>query len=138
MTPSRSGTTARSATPAALAARLPALRRDLLARRAATLSGVARAEDELRRLADDVEPELVEEAQEETAARVLRGLDDRGLARLVAIDRALARLAAGRYGRCDACGHAIAFARLAALPETTTCLSCARVAARRSPRAASA
>ena len=39
---------------------------------------------------------------------------------------ALARLSAGRYGRCESCAGAIAAQRLAATPETRYCARCAR------------
>lgn len=44
---------------------------------------------------------------------------------LAQIDAALARLAAGSYGRCASCGRAIGAARLAARPATTECIDCA-------------
>ena len=40
-------------------------------------------------------------------------------------DLALARLAAGTYGRCESCGEPIAPERLAARPAATTCIRCA-------------
>jgi DnaK suppressor protein len=43
------------------------------------------------------------------------------------IDRALAKLEQGTYGRCDRCGHPIAPARLAAAPESVFCIECARL-----------
>lgn len=47
-------------------------------------------------------------------------------ARLAAIDDAVERIKSGGYGLCDACGAAIAEARIAALPATTVCRECAR------------
>lgn len=41
-----------------------------------------------------------------------------------AIERALARLAAGEYGRCEECGMAIPIARLKAIPFASRCLTC--------------
>ena len=41
---------------------------------------------------------------------------------LAAVDRALARLSNGAYGRCEACGHAIGDERLAAVPAARFCL----------------
>ncbi len=37
---------------------------------------------------------------------------------------ALQRLGEGKYGTCEACGEAIAPARLKAMPEVTTCVRC--------------
>jgi RNA polymerase-binding transcription factor DksA len=50
---------------------------------------------------------------------------DRAQRRLEALDRALARLDAGTYGRCERCGAAIAPERLEALPDATECVHCA-------------
>ena len=46
------------------------------------------------------------------------------------IEQALARIDAGRFGRCQACGDAIEAERLDALPYTTLCLADARRRAR--------
>jgi DnaK suppressor protein len=48
---------------------------------------------------------------------------------LAAVDAALARLDAGTYGRCEACGEPIADERLAAEPTTSLCERHAPVAA---------
>jgi DnaK suppressor protein len=45
----------------------------------------------------------------------------------VEIDRALAKLAEGTYGRCDACGGEIGPERLEALPWATVCIACKTV-----------
>ena len=42
-----------------------------------------------------------------------------------AVDAALRRLAAGRYGLCDRCGRPIGAERLAARPAALTCIRCA-------------
>jgi DnaK suppressor protein len=44
---------------------------------------------------------------------------------VAALDAALARLAAGRYGVCDRCGQPIGAARLAARPAAVLCIGCA-------------
>ena len=48
------------------------------------------------------------------------------------VDRAIAKLAEGSYGRCDDCGDAIGAARLEALPTAVRCLSCQAGSARSS------
>lgn len=53
---------------------------------------------------------------------------EQGLART---ERALAKLDDGTYGRCDVCGEPIAPERLAALPESVLCMTCA--SSQRSP-----
>lgn len=109
--------------PARVLPRMAQSRHGLVERRRQLLTTVARTEAELRSLGSNVEPQLADEAQEETTAQLLTRLDGRGRA---AIGGALARIEDGTYGRCDECGRAIAAARLAALPEATTCMRCAR------------
>lgn len=46
-------------------------------------------------------------------------------AHLDSLERAVARVGAGTYGRCERCGQGIAPARLDALPGATTCVGCA-------------
>jgi DnaK suppressor protein len=42
------------------------------------------------------------------------------------LQRALAKLDEGSYGRCDSCGEPIAPGRLDAAPESSLCIDCAR------------
>jgi DnaK suppressor protein len=42
------------------------------------------------------------------------------------LERALAKLEEGSYGRCDRCGGPIAPGRLEASPESVLCIDCAR------------
>jgi RNA polymerase-binding transcription factor DksA len=53
------------------------------------------------------------------------GLRAAALAHLDEVDRALERLAAGTYGRCQVCGVLIAPERLEALPTAVACVGCA-------------
>ena len=46
-------------------------------------------------------------------------------AHLTEVDDALARLRDDRYGVCELCGNPVANARLAALPATRWCITCA-------------
>jgi DnaK suppressor protein len=100
-------------------------RQRLLAQRQDLFRRVARAEDDLHWLDVNVEPEVEEEGQEENIARLLARLDERGKAEIEAIDRALARIDAGDYGRCVACGRLIPQPRLEALPTAERCVQCA-------------
>src|SRR5215213_10584172 len=45
--------------------------------------------------------------------------------RLAEVDGALARITAGTYGTCSACGRPIPVERLGALPTATSCVRCA-------------
>lgn len=100
-------------------------RRTLVQKRHALFNEVEKVETDLQYIAEDREPELEESAQEERSARLLARLDDRGVAELDAIDRALARMEAGNYGGCTGCGQPVPAARLEALPETPYCRDCA-------------
>ncbi len=62
--------------------------------------------------------EAVERIHTTSAARALAAmLDD--------VRRALAKLAEGSYGTCDACGRAISPERLEAIPWAVLCIACA-------------
>ena len=61
---------------------------------------------------------------------------DREALELAAIDAALARLSAGRYGRCAECGDDIPFARLQLEPQALRCIACQAAAERGQPRPA--
>ena len=50
---------------------------------------------------------------------------------LTAIDDAIARLDAGDYGDCEACGKPIPLTRLRAVPYATECIDCHRAAEKR-------
>ncbi len=103
----------------------------LLAEQASALELVAALEREFASLAeaasaggadDEHDPEGATLAFErQHAAALLAQARDR----LAAIDAALARLAAGRYGVCDRCGQPIGDDRLAARPAAMTCVRCA-------------
>jgi DnaK suppressor protein len=52
-------------------------------------------------------------------------IHDQIIHQLAAVDAALERVAAGRYGTCEVCGRQIATERLEAIPWAATCVSCA-------------
>jgi RNA polymerase-binding transcription factor DksA len=93
------------------------------------------AEADLRWIGEDREAELEERAQEERAARVIAGLDDRSVGEIAAIHAALRRMIDGTYGECLDCGRAIPVARLRALPSAAFCVECARREERARPGA---
>ena len=53
---------------------------------------------------------------------------------LARVERALAKLDEGTYGRCDSCGRPIAPARLEAMPDSVLCVACAAAERRVPPR----
>jgi RNA polymerase-binding protein DksA len=88
------------------------------------LNEFRRAEADLESIAEERESELEEHAQEEQSARLLKRMDDRALHAVREIDAALQRVLKANYGICEACGAAIAIARLRALPATRYCTDC--------------
>ena len=52
-------------------------------------------------------------------------IHDQIIQQLAAVDGALVRVAEGRYGVCEVCGHRIAAERLEAIPWAATCVACA-------------
>ena len=54
------------------------------------------------------------------------GLEEDARGQLRQVEKALARLEAGEYGRCEACGKEIPEERLEAVPWTTLCIDDAR------------
>jgi RNA polymerase-binding transcription factor DksA len=97
---------------AATAARLASLTADV----AAIVAGADDNGD------DEHDPEGATIAYERARTTALA---ERARADLVELDRAVARLAAGIYRRCAACGRPIGPERLAARPATRTCVACA-------------
>jgi DnaK suppressor protein len=63
------------------------------------------------------------DASGEEIASTLAELEAKELAQ---VERALRRLKAGTYGKCEACGMKIPVARLNALPYSTVCIKCQR------------
>ena len=103
----------------------------LLAERTGALRRVAALEREFAALAeaasaagtdDEHDPEGATLAFErQHAAALLEQARDQ----VTAIDAALGRLEAGRYGICERCGQPIGADRLAARPAALTCVRCA-------------
>jgi RNA polymerase-binding protein DksA len=104
---------------------IKAFRRVLLQQRQLLFQEVSNVETDLQQIAEDRESELEEAAQEDRAARVLARLDERAKRELQEIERALFRIEVKKYGLCEGCGEPIPRGRLAALPATPYCRSCA-------------
>ena len=103
----------------------------LLAERARAGQRVAALEREFAQLADaanaggtddehDPEGATLAFERQHTAA-----LLDQAREQVAAVDAALGRLEAGRYGVCERCGQPIGDDRLAARPTARTCVRCA-------------
>ena len=110
--------------------------RDLVARLS---DGVARLEAEglrgptgAERGVDDMPAHEADRATRETEEDVARTLLVPEEQILTEVISALERIDAGTFGVCARCGHAIAKARLDAVPYARTCIRCARGADSRS------
>lgn len=101
------------------------IRKKLLAQRRNLFRQAAQTEEELLWLETDVESEAEERGQEERMVQLLDRLDGRMKTEIEAIDRALVKLEAGQFGRCEACGKDIPEPRLEAFPAAAMCLTCA-------------
>ncbi|MCV3270817.1 TraR/DksA family transcriptional regulator [Roseobacter sinensis] len=98
----------------------------LLTRRAELVGHLAEVEHQL----DETPPKDWEDfSSERQGDEVLEALGHAELNELRRIDAALARVAAGSYGVCLECGEDISEARLAILPDTPLCKTCAAQAA---------
>lgn len=94
----------------------------LVQRREELRDRLQRFEDQLNAPADpDVEDRSVEREDDEPME--ILGLS--GQRELTAIDAALKRFADGTFGACVTCGDTISDARLALLPHTPFCKTCA-------------
>ena len=63
-------------------------------------------------------------AASDSDASLTATLTDRVHARFLEVTEALRRIEDGRYGVCGQCGDGIAYGRLLAMPEATTCREC--------------
>jgi DnaK suppressor protein len=102
-----------------LKALLQARRGDLVRQMEQNRVNLAPAEDTAGSVSQDEKGLLANQRREVDAA--LTALDAQELAR---IDRTLATLEDGSYGRCDECGCAIPFERLKIEPMTQHCVAC--------------
>ena len=103
---------------------------EIVQRRARTVARVRQLERDVEALVDATHDSPDDEHDPEGAtigfehAQASTLLAD-ATAQLDALDRAAAALDAGTLGRCEACGGAIAVARLLARPTARRCVGCA-------------
>ncbi|MCR9125515.1 MAG: TraR/DksA family transcriptional regulator [Rhodobacteraceae bacterium] len=99
-------------------------RKKLLLERRAELTGhLDRIEHQLDQTPNK---DLEDQASERQGDEVLEALGQTELHEVQRIDAALGRIAGGTYGICVQCGEDISEARLALLPDTPLCKTCAR------------
>lgn len=108
------------------------IRAALDAERAATLDRMAALRRDFDGIVDSSALVATDDEHDPEGATIaferaqLAALLDQAQQHLADLDHALARLSAGRYGRCERCGQPIAPARLAARPAARTCIRCAQ------------
>ena len=97
----------------------------LLAERSALLEETARpvVEDEQQATTGSGETDYI---NVETERQLIAVLDAYARQALEEVERALARIADGTYGRCVRCGVSISAERLMALPRVGCCIDCQR------------
>lgn len=99
--------------------------RALLHRREALRALYRESVAEERALTAAPDPDWDDRAGERKIGLVLEQLSERERRELAEVEAALARIAAGAFGRCEACGGAIGKNRLRAVPEARLCIGCA-------------
>lgn len=101
-----------------------AIRERLLTRQVELTTRHVRLHADQRRDLDPLSADAPERAVQQENDEVVDSLDGVVAAELNAIDHALARLDAGRYGLCATCGKKIDAKRLKAVPYADQCQSC--------------
>lgn len=111
----------------------------LTAERAGANARLADRQAELARILEDTadvgadDEHDIEGASMPFEREQLRATLRQAAAQVEEIDAALARLAAGTYGRCEVCGDPIGAGRLEIQPWARTCVTCAARPDRRGP-----
>ena len=96
----------------------------LTSRRAELQQRLERVDADQRHLNDPLSADFAEAANQTSNDEVLGAIGDTVRIEIADIDAALARMTAGRYGLCAACGKPIEAARLAAVPYSLRCTAC--------------
>jgi RNA polymerase-binding transcription factor len=99
-------------------------RQRLIARREELTTRRERIEHDLGRQNDPLTADSDDQAIQLQNDETLEAIGAAARDELAAIDAALLRLEAGRYGICTVCREPIDAARLQAVPYALTCLSC--------------
>jgi DnaK suppressor protein len=105
--------------------------RRLLARRKALLAALAGDQRLLQTLHDTSVGDEIDAAIASQQAELQSQMAEVESRELVQIDRALAKMQAGQYGRCETCDRPIAPLRIKYLPYAADCIACARREERR-------
>jgi RNA polymerase-binding protein DksA len=88
--------------------------------------GNASLEEETGELLSAADNHLADAATDTYERELDEGLEEDAREQLHQVEKALARIASGEYGRCEICGKEIPVERLEAVPWTTLCIDDAR------------
>ena len=100
-------------------------RRTLLERRAALAKLARELDRDAQEMRETPQGDEADQAIHRQPLAVLESMRKGEIAEAGEIEAALARIEAGTYGMCEACGRAIGRQRLRAIPEARFCLACA-------------
>src|SRR5215472_9621491 len=115
----------REATPQGGEVDTKAVRDQLLKRREELRQRASEASADLRHEADPLSADFAGQVTQPENDDGLRAISHSAQAELQQVEAALRRLASGRYTTCSVCGEDIEPERLAAVPYTDRCRSCA-------------
>jgi RNA polymerase-binding transcription factor DksA len=101
------------------------VRCSLLRRRAELADRLGRIERDIERATEPLVADLPDQAIQRENDAALDAIGSVALVELHEIDDAIRRIDAGTYGVCTRCRRAIEPARLAAVPQASTCTRCA-------------
>jgi len=101
------------------------VRERLLQRRDELRQRASEASADLRHESDPLSADFAEQVTQRENDDVLGAISNSAKVELQQVEGALRRLAAGRYETCAGCGEDIEPERLAAVPYTDRCRSCA-------------
>jgi DnaK suppressor protein len=90
------------------------------------IGGASLTEETGELLSGSADNHLADTATETYEREPDEGLEEDARDQLRQIEKALARLESGEYGRCEICGKEIPLERLEAVPWTTLCIEDAR------------
>ena len=88
--------------------------------------GTASLEEETGELLSAADNHLADAATDTYERELDEGLEEDARDQLRQVEKALARIESGEYGRCEVCGKEIPVERLEAVPWTTLCIDDAR------------
>lgn len=101
------------------------VRAQLLERKERLKQRIAEVVEDVRHDGEPLDQDFAEQAVEREHEEVMDALGIACRRELAAVDRALARIDKGEYGRCMECGETIPAARLEIVPFSDHCVACA-------------